>query len=120
MLDKSIHGVTSEHGPIQVWFELPSDFQLDQNYPNPLAINIGQTSTVIQFRIPSKEAISINIFNALGQQVRTLADKLYEPGIYQVTWDGKDYAGKLVPSGIYFYELSAGSHRQIKQMILIR
>lgn len=120
VLDKNIHGVTSEHGPIQVWFELPSDFQLEQNYPNPLAIDIGQTSTVIQFRIPSKEEISIHIFNALGQQVRTLTDESYEPGIYQVTWDGMDNSGKLVPSGVYFYKLSAGSHRQIKRMILIR
>ncbi len=120
LLDKSIQGVITEHGPVQVWFQLPSDFQLDQNFPNPFALKIGQTNTVIQFHMPAKEAITIHIFNTLGQLVHILANKTYEPGIHQVLWDGKDRLGNLVPSGIYYYKLSSGNHNQIKRMILIR
>jgi len=120
LLDKNIQGIITEHGPVQVWFQLPSDFQLDQNFPNPLALNLGQTNTMIQFHIPAKETVTIHIFNTLGQLVLILANKTYEPGIHQVSWDGKDRLGNLVPSGIYYYKFSSGNHNQIKRMILIR
>ncbi len=120
LLDKNIQGFITEHGPVQVWFQLPSYFQLDQNFPNPLALKLGQTNTVIQFHMPAKETVTIHIFNTLGQLVLILANKTYEPGIHRVSWDGKDRLGNLVPSGIYYYKFSSDNHHQIKRMILIR
>ena len=94
---------------------LPDEFALFQNYPNPF-----NPSTQISFDIPKSEFITLRIFNLLGQDVKTLASKIMNPGRYTFEWDGKDLLSSDVASGVYFYELRGESFISRKKMLLIR
>jgi len=98
--------------------EMPSEFSLTQNCPNPL-----NPETRIQYSVISVETspyVTLRIFNVLGREVKTLVDRPQEAGYYEVTWDGTDSQGKGVTSGIYFYRLTAGSSSETKKMVLMR
>ena len=94
---------------------LPDKFALEQNYPNPF-----NPETEIRFALPAANKVVVRIFNLLGQEVRTLADKQYEAGFHTIPWDGKANNGRRVASGIYLYQLQAGSFSQVKKMTLLR
>ncbi|MFQ5498379.1 MAG: M6 family metalloprotease domain-containing protein [Candidatus Zixiibacteriota bacterium] len=94
---------------------LPNAIELIQNYPNPF-----NPSTVISFTLEFNGQAVLEVFNTLGQKVRTLFDGPIDAGETSVTWDGKDNAGTEAASGIYFYRLSVGKEEQIKKMVLIR
>ncbi|MGD9489726.1 MAG: lamin tail domain-containing protein [Calditrichaceae bacterium] len=94
---------------------LPTEFSLDQNYPNPF-----NPETFIRFSLPEAVSATIRIYNILGQEVRVLTDNYYEAGLHSVRWDGKDNSGTMVSSGMYLYELRAGSFVQVKKMFLLR
>ena len=63
---------------------------------------------------------TLNIYNILGQEIRTLVDEPKDAGYYTVTWDGKDSQGQNVSSGVYFYRLQAGDFMKTKKMVLMR
>jgi hypothetical protein len=104
---------------------VPAEYDLSQNYPNPF-----NPSTDIKYQIPDVQLpvhTVLRIYNILGQEVRTLVDEVQEVGYYTVTWDGRDGRGNEVPTGIYFYQLTAGGtsrhsqgdfHRTRKMILL--
>lgn len=98
-------------------------FQLFQNYPNPLHLSDGPTLTTIRYTIPSdvQEAdVTLGIYNANGQHVRTVVQRPHAPGDFTATWDGRNDAGEPVSSGIYLYRLSIdGQGVAQKQLVLI-
>ncbi|MFQ5652342.1 MAG: VWA domain-containing protein [bacterium] len=98
---------------------LPKHFALQQNYPNPF-----NPTTTIGFDIPERLAegvrVRLEIYNILGQLVRTLINENKVPGRYVVTWDGKDEGGELVTSGIYFYNLHATGFQESKRLLLLK
>ena len=94
---------------------LPSHFCLSQNYPNPF-----NPETRIRFKIPEVNNVTICIYNMRGEEVRRLVDKAYNAGWHHIQWDGCDGRGDPVPSGVYLYEMRAGSFKQIMKMTLIR
>jgi len=80
---------------------LPSNYKLEQNYPNPFNSN-----TFIKFQFPHSTRVTIEIINILGQNIKTLIqNELKEAGHYQVEWNGTDYTGENVSSGIYILHL---------------
>jgi Ca-activated chloride channel family protein len=83
----------------------PTDFQLMGNYPNPF-----NASTNILFRINSDFSgiVSVNIYNSLGQLVRTIYKLVSHSGEYELYWDGLMSNGQEAPSGIYFYAVDFG------------
>lgn len=93
---------------------LPQEFALFQNYPNPF-----NSITLIPYALPAvsgpRTAISLEIYNILGQKVANLVDEKQAPGYKTVSWDATDMA-----SGIYFYRLKAGEFTSIKKMILLK
>ncbi|KAA3610106.1 MAG: T9SS C-terminal target domain-containing protein [Calditrichaeota bacterium] len=89
---------------------LPKNYILKQNYPNPF-----NPATIIEYQIPKAGHVKINIYNRLGQKIKTLVDKWHTVGKYSAKFDGKNLA-----SGIYFYDMSAGDTRHTKEMILIK
>jgi len=93
----------------------PLVFALRQNYPNPF-----NPRTSIQFELATQSTISLEIYNLLGQHVRTLSDGFFEPGVHTIVWDSKDDNGIEIPSGIYFYVLSAGDNLATGKMLLLR
>ena len=96
----------------------PSSYLLFQNYPNPF-----NPSTHIRYQIADSRYpvhTTLEIFNILGQEVRTLVNELKEPGQYSVTWDGTDSSGREVGSGIYFCRLEGGDYTATKRMVLMK
>ncbi len=89
---------------------IPAETELSQNYPNPF-----NPSTVIQFEVSSSRFVNLEVYDVLGREVRTLVDKMEQPGNYTVTFN----AGNL-PSGVYFYRLSAGNYTAVKKMIVVK
>jgi hypothetical protein len=90
-------------------------FSLDQNYPNPF-----NPTTKIEFVLSKSEQVKIEIFNILGEKVKTLMDQHLKAGRQLVEWDGKDESGEEVASGVYFYRLQTKDFTQTKKMVLIR
>jgi hypothetical protein len=85
------------------------------NYPNPF-----NPETQITFNLPNSAKVMIKVFNALGQQVRSLTNSTYEAGTHSVRWNGKDAFGVEVASGVYIYQFKADDFTQVKRMLLIR
>ncbi|MBN1352336.1 T9SS type A sorting domain-containing protein [candidate division KSB1 bacterium] len=94
---------------------LPGSYALSQNYPNPF-----NPETIIDYQIPVPDAVSLKIFNSLGQEVRSLVDEKKAAGFYKLEWDGKDAYGLPVASGVYFRKLQAGQYIQMKKMVMMR
>jgi flagellar hook assembly protein FlgD len=90
---------------------IPETFNLSQNYPNPF-----NPTTTINYSVPTGK-VKLEIYNMLGQKVRTLLDKEVTTGSYDVVWDGTDYSGKQVTSGLYLYKLTSDAGVKIKKML---
>jgi hypothetical protein len=102
----------------QISETIPSTYHLFQNYPNPF-----NPSTTIEFALPTPGFVTLNIFNVLGEQVATLVSDNLTSGNYKVDFNAINF-----PSGIYFYQLRAGSPStgsgqsfvETKKMILMK
>ncbi len=94
---------------------VPSDYVLEQNFPNPF-----NPETKIEFQLPQASHVLIKIFNRLGQEIRALTDKQYQGGLSQRALGGKDNSGREVSSGIYLYQLKAGKFSRVRKMSLLR
>jgi hypothetical protein len=68
----------------------------------------------------SSYRVIIKIYDVLGQLILTLRDEQQRPGLYQLTWDGRNSAGQAVPSGVYFCVLEAGNFKATQKMLLVR
>ena len=94
---------------------IPDRFTLAQNYPNPF-----NPVTTIEFSLPSRSSVTIEVINLLGQTVRTLVQREYAPGAYRVDWNGVDDAGNVVATGVYMYRLKTGEFIQSRKMLLLK
>ena len=89
---------------------LPEQFMLSQNYPNPF-----NPSTTIEFALPHAGFVTLKVYNVLGEEVATLIAGDHPAGTFKATWDASE-----MPSGVYFYRLTAGNYVQTKTMVLFR
>ena len=85
------------------------------NYPNPF-----NPETTIEMNIPQPSNVKLTVFNMKGQVVNTLVDEFLNTGVYQKVWDGKDYRGNNVASGLYFYRLESEGQVVNKRMLLLK
>jgi hypothetical protein len=112
---------TLEHyyGPNGIWWQhvvsvenedlgVPETYTLSQNYPNPF-----NPTTMIEFSVPTKQDVSLIVYDILGKQVKVLISDEVPAGSYKVTWRAENIA-----SGVYIYRMQAGSFVQTKKMIL--
>jgi len=95
--------------------QLPGSFELGQNYPNPF-----NSSTIIQFALPSASRVQLDIYNILGQKVKTLVDQELPAGLMSVTWDGRNETGNNVASGVYFYRMVTREFQSSKKLLLLK
>ena len=94
----------------------PDAYSLGNATPNPF-----NPSTVIEFTVPDAEAhVKLQVFNAAGQLVATLADQTMTAGKYRADWDARDASGKLVSSGVYYYRMEAGSFVEARAMTFLK
>ncbi|OQY12526.1 MAG: hypothetical protein B6I31_03035 [Desulfobacteraceae bacterium 4572_19] len=85
-------------------------FKLFQNYPNPF-----NPSTTIRYSVPQISNVVIRVFDLLGREVAILVNKVKPAGCYEIKLNGT-----ALPSGVYFYQLRAGSFIDVKKMILLK
>jgi len=90
----------------------PLEFSLKQNYPNPF-----NPSTTISYTAPGGH-VRLDIYNMLGQKIKTLVDQTVIAGSYNVKWDGTDFNNHPVPSGVYFYRLETDAGVKERKMML--
>jgi hypothetical protein len=95
--------------------DVPASYELADNYPNPF-----NPSTTIEYGVPEGGAVSLAIYNVLGQKVRTLVQDYKPAGRYQITWDGLDETGRHVGTGVYLYRMTAGQTAVVKKMLLVK
>ncbi len=89
---------------------IPEQFELKQNYPNPF-----NPTTKIEFALPVKAKVVLNVYNILGEKIITLVNEEKDAGIHQVLFDARGLS-----SGIYLYKLQANDYVQTKKMILLK
>ncbi len=95
--------------------EIPKEFRLSQNYPNPF-----NPSTTMQFTLPEQSEVTLNIYNIMGQLVRTLVNRKLPVGSHSVVWDGQDERAMFVSSGLYISRLIAGDFVEQRKMLLVK
>jgi beta-glucosidase len=89
---------------------LPQDYKLENNYPNPF-----NPTTTIGFGIQEKKNVRLSVLNILGEEIKVLLNEEKEAGYNSIDFNGSD-----LPSGVYFYQLKAGSYVNTKKMLLLK
>ncbi|MBN2357507.1 T9SS type A sorting domain-containing protein [candidate division KSB1 bacterium] len=102
--------------------QAPEAYALLQNYPNPF-----NPQTHIEFHLPQPGEVRLSIFDIQGREVRRLLQGYVSAGRHNMTWNGRDTTGKLMPSGMYFYRLTVKDSRPgsapqvlVKKLLLLK
>jgi hypothetical protein len=116
-MEDTLRSTTGVGDPVT---EVPVVYQLNQNYPNPF-----NPSTSISYALPEQAIVTLRVYNLLGQEVVTLADKIQEAGVYEVTWNGRNGLGQSVGTGVYFYRFEAHGtsgevYTDLKKMLFLK
>ncbi len=85
-------------------------FALSQNYPNPF-----NPTTVISYQLATNSEVTLNIYDVLGREVKTLVNERQSAGDHSVA-----FSAKGLPSGVYFYRLQAGTYSETKKLLLLK
>ena len=93
--------------------QLPTRFALRQNQPNPFGV-----TTTLKFDLPVGAMVRLEVFDAQGRRVETLANRYFPAGSHVVQWS-PSASGRRIGPGIYFYRIEAGPFRDRKKMTLI-
>lgn len=89
---------------------VPGEFRLFQNFPNPF-----NPTTIVSYRLPIASSVKLSVFDLLGREVALLVNEHQRAGLYNVTFDATS-----LPSGAYFYRLSAGTFTAVKQLVILK
>lgn len=93
----------------------PVAYALEQNYPNPF-----NPTTTIRYQLSKRGDVVLEVYNLLGQKVRTLVQREQLTGAHTVQWRGDDDRGLSVASGVYIYRLRAGDFTASRKLLLLR
>ena len=94
---------------------MPSEFALDQSYPNPF-----NSQTVVRFALPTATEVDLVVYNLAGQKVAQLAQGPREAGFYTLRWDGRTDAGHALGTGVYVYRLHTDRSSLVLKLLLMR
>ena len=95
---------------VEVEWRAFNSYLLEQNYPNPF-----NPTTTIGFGIKEKSDVKITILNSIGEEVAVVLDEEKDSGYHTVEFNAAN-----LPSGVYFYQLSAGQFTSMKKMLLLK
>jgi hypothetical protein len=104
------NGKYSYSKEVEVDMGTPSTYSLDQNYPNPF-----NPTTVISYQVPIQSTVQIDVFNSVGEIVRTLVNEVKEAGYYDV-----EFNAASLSSGVYFYRITAGDFIAVKKLMIMK
>jgi hypothetical protein len=109
VIDKSVTSVKSEEMGFQQG--VISGYELLQAFPNPFNMN-----TTIPFRLSQSADITLTIYAMTGQRIKTLVNGRQSAGMHSVTWNGTDEQERIVPSGVYLYQISVNDGEQWQKL----
>ena len=118
LFDRAAEPVSVELGSDEVVLaELPENFQLHQNFPNPF-----NPATTIRFDLAAPAHVDLAVFNTAGQKVQSLVDGNLDAGVHTAPWEGRDDNGHAMPAGLYFYRIiiDHGVYARINKMIYVK
>jgi uncharacterized lipoprotein YddW (UPF0748 family) len=95
---------------VAVYHELPNDYKLYPNYPNPFNM-----TTIISFDIPEQSHVTLKIYDGLGREIATVVDDMLERGHHEVL-----FGGRYLPSGIYLYRLKGAGTILTGKMLMLK
>ena len=107
-LNDSSHSNGGGYAPASI--PLPTNYNLSQNYPNPF-----NPTTTIDYALPVSGYVTLRIYDVLGREVRTLVNGDEPAGYDNVVFDAS-----TLPSGVYFYRITAGKFTSVKKLVLIK
>ncbi len=93
----------------------PDGFRLKQSYPNPFV-----NQTTIEYALPDPDYVVLEVYNVLGQRVRTLVDKDQDSGYHQISWDGTSDSGDPVASGVYLYVFRSSTYQATERLVRVQ
>ena len=93
----------------------PQTFALHPNVPNPF-----NPETTIRFELPQAAEATLEVFDVLGQKVKTLVRGALQAGTHSAVWHGRNELGAQVGNGVYLYRLQAGEFTQMRRMLLLK
>jgi len=102
--------LSSDISDVQLNEVMPNEYMLEQNYPNPF-----NSTSVIRYSVPQSSNVVIKVFDILGNEIEILVNEEKPIGTYEITWTAEN-----LPSGIYLYQLRAGSYLQTRKMVLMK
>lgn len=116
-----LSGTAEYYGPVSVYVSeeqpsipgIPNLTTLGKAFPNPF-----NPIVILPYSLKEASDITIEIFNMRGQKVWQSSQYHNIAGSYNLTWDARDDKGKLLPSGLYYYRMTAGSYQEIRKMTL--
>ena len=94
---------------------IPEEFGIISTYPNPF-----NPITKIEYVINYDDYISINVYNILGENIKELKNVYQSSGSYSVTWDGTNFSGIIMPTGVYFIELKGSNFTDVHKVLLLK
>jgi len=108
LLPAAVQGLETRKG-------LPQALRLEQNAPNPF-----NPETQISFALPEGGPVSLEVYDVLGQRVRSIWEGVLQTGYYTMRWNGRDDQGRPAASGVYIYRLETAGQIMAKRMVLVR
>jgi hypothetical protein len=117
-LQDGTYGLNQITNPVSVRIQTrPEAYALNDNYPNPF-----NPETTIKYQLPDAGQVRLEVYNMLGQVVKTLVDNQFQnAGRYTLQWDATNNNGQPLSSGVYFYRILAGGEFQsYKKMLLLK
>ncbi len=112
---KQLYNVNIVTNAGQFVVPVPSSYKLYQNYPNPF-----NPSTIVKYDLPVAGNVRIEVLDVLGRVVATIIDEFRLPGSFLLTWDGHDYRGSALPSGVYFMRMKSNTYSSVRKIMILR
>ncbi len=116
--DVAIRARTSTSLPTSVPEEehpVPYSYSLSNAYPNPFNL-----STTISYSLERRGYVELSVYNLLGQRVKALVSDEVSAGEHSVIWNGTDFGGEVVASGVYIYQLKTREFTDSKKLVLLK
>jgi hypothetical protein len=93
----------------------PEQYSINNIYPNPF-----NPSTTISFFLPIRSQVELSVYNILGNKIATLENEIFDRGLHQKIWNGKDNNGVNVGSGVYFCKMKSENFQQVKKLTILK
>jgi flagellar hook assembly protein FlgD len=84
-------------------------------FPNPF-----NPSTTLSFTLPAAGEVTLEVLDISGRRIATLVDGVTAAGEHALVWEGRDQAGRQLPSGVYFVQLSTPSQVECQRLVLLK